>query len=69
LRKICPFRRRKPPGHQTDLTKIEALHGILSLKQLAQKTEKKILKAAREKKQKSYKGKPTKITADFLTEP
>jgi hypothetical protein len=23
LRKFCPFRYRKPPGHQTDLTKIE----------------------------------------------
>jgi hypothetical protein len=23
LKKVCPFRYRKPPGHQTDLTKIE----------------------------------------------
>jgi hypothetical protein len=23
LRKFCPLRYRKPPGHQTDLTKIE----------------------------------------------
>jgi hypothetical protein len=22
-RKLCPFRSRKPPGHQTDLTKID----------------------------------------------
>jgi hypothetical protein len=28
---------RTPPGHQTDMTKTEPLHGILSLKQLAQK--------------------------------
>jgi hypothetical protein len=28
------------PGHNTDLTKIELLHGILSLKQQAQRTEK-----------------------------
>jgi chromosome segregation ATPase len=33
LRKLCPFRYRKPPGHQTDLTKIELPHDILSLKQ------------------------------------
>jgi hypothetical protein len=26
--KFCPFRYRKPPEHQTDLTKIETLHGI-----------------------------------------
>jgi hypothetical protein len=30
-----------PPGHQTELTKIETLHGILSLKQHAQRTEEK----------------------------
>jgi hypothetical protein len=33
LRKFCPFRYRKPPRHQTDLTKIEPSHGILPLKQ------------------------------------
>jgi hypothetical protein len=38
--KNCSFRYRKPPGHQTDLTKIEPFHGILLLKQLAQGTEK-----------------------------
>jgi hypothetical protein len=37
----CPFRYRKPPGHQTDLTKIQLLHDILSLKQQAQRIEKK----------------------------
>jgi hypothetical protein len=31
---------RKPPGHQTDLTKIELPHDILSLKQQAQRIEK-----------------------------
>jgi hypothetical protein len=30
----------KPPGHQTDLTKIELSHDILLLKQQAQKIEK-----------------------------
>jgi hypothetical protein len=39
-RKFCTFRYRKPPGHQADLTKIEPPHGILSLKQQAQRTEK-----------------------------
>jgi oligoribonuclease NrnB/cAMP/cGMP phosphodiesterase (DHH superfamily) len=38
LIKICPFRYRKPPGHQT--TKIELPHDILSLKQQAQTIEK-----------------------------
>jgi U3 small nucleolar ribonucleoprotein component len=31
---------RNHPGHQTDLTKIEPSHNILSLKQKAQRTEK-----------------------------
>jgi hypothetical protein len=31
-RKFCPFRYRKPPGNQTDLTKIEPPLSILSLK-------------------------------------
>jgi hypothetical protein len=31
LEKVCPFRYRKPSEHQTDLTKIEPPHGILSL--------------------------------------
>jgi hypothetical protein len=34
--KLCPFRYRRPPEHQTDLTKIELPHGILSLKQQVQ---------------------------------
>jgi hypothetical protein len=38
-RKFCLFRYRKPPGHQTDLTKIEPFHSILSLRQV-QRTEK-----------------------------
>jgi hypothetical protein len=32
LRKRCPFRCRKPPGHQIDMTKIKYLHSILQLK-------------------------------------
>jgi hypothetical protein len=34
-------RYRRPPGHQTDLTKIEPLHSKLLLKQQAQRMEKK----------------------------
>jgi hypothetical protein len=33
LEKLCPFRYRKPPGHQVDLTKIELSQDLLSLKQ------------------------------------
>jgi hypothetical protein len=40
LEKLCPFRYRKSPGNQTDLTKIELPHNILSLKQQAQRTNK-----------------------------
>jgi hypothetical protein len=39
IKKELSIRYRKPPGHQTDLTKIEPLHSILSLKQQAQRTE------------------------------
>jgi hypothetical protein len=42
LGKFCPFRYRKPPGHQIDLTKTEPPHGILSLKQQAQRMGKSI---------------------------
>jgi hypothetical protein len=28
-RKLCSFRYRTPPGHETDLTKIELPHNIL----------------------------------------
>jgi hypothetical protein len=31
LKEVLPIRYRKPPGQQTDLTKIEPPHGILSL--------------------------------------
>jgi hypothetical protein len=40
LEKTMPIQVRKPPGYQTDLTKIELPHHILSLKQQAQRTEK-----------------------------
>jgi hypothetical protein len=40
LEKLCPFRYRKAPGHQTHLTKIELPYNILSLKQQAQRIEK-----------------------------
>jgi hypothetical protein len=35
LKKFCPFWYRKPPVHQTDMTKIELPYSILSLKQQA----------------------------------
>jgi Zn-dependent M32 family carboxypeptidase len=54
----------KPPRHQIDLTKIEPLHSILSLKQ--QEQRKNIEGCKREKTM--YKGKPTKIAADCSTE-
>jgi hypothetical protein len=44
LKKIMHIRDRKPPGHQTDLTKIELPHDILSLKQQAQRIEKEYLR-------------------------
>jgi chromosome segregation ATPase len=40
LEKAMPFRYRKPPGHQTDLTKIKPPHDILSLKQQSQRIKK-----------------------------
>jgi hypothetical protein len=40
LEKGLSFRYRKPPEPQKDLTKIDTPHGILSLKQQAQTTEK-----------------------------
>jgi hypothetical protein len=39
LETVLP-RYRNPPGYQIELTKIEPLHGILSLKQQAKRTEK-----------------------------
>jgi hypothetical protein len=56
-----------PSGHPTDLNKIVPPHSILSLRQLAQRTE-RILKAVKEKKQMTYKGNTIKITADFSME-
>jgi hypothetical protein len=51
------------------VTKIESVHGILSFKQLAQEQRiERMLKAVREKKQITYKGKPIKTIADFSTE-
>jgi hypothetical protein len=40
LEKSMPIQCRKPPEHQTDLTKIELPHGIFSLKQQVQTLEK-----------------------------
>jgi hypothetical protein len=40
LEKIMPIELQKPPGHKTDLTKIELPNNLLSLKQQAQREEK-----------------------------
>jgi hypothetical protein len=70
LKKVCPFRYREPPGHQTDLTKvcliISPCHIII--KTTSTENREKILKAVREKKQITCKSKPIKITADFSME-
>jgi hypothetical protein len=40
LEETMPIHVQEPPGHQTDLTKIELTHDILSLKQQAQSIKK-----------------------------
>jgi hypothetical protein len=50
------------------LNKIEPLHSILSLKQQSTENKERILKALREKKQITCKGKSIEITADFSME-
>jgi hypothetical protein len=50
LREICPFRYRKPPGHQIDLTKIELPYDILIIKTTSTENRERILKAVRKKK-------------------
>jgi hypothetical protein len=57
-----------PPGHHTDLTKIELPHNTYSLKKTSTEGRERTLKPVREKKQMTDKGKPTKITADFSME-
>jgi hypothetical protein len=66
--KFYLFRYREPPEHQTELNKIEPLHSILSLKQQSTENKERILKALREKKQITCKGKSIEITADFSME-
>jgi hypothetical protein len=56
LRKNCPFKYRKPPGHQ------------IVLKTTSAENRERILKSVTEKKQITYKGKPIRITTDFSTE-
>jgi hypothetical protein len=43
-------------------------HIIIKTTRLERETRERIVKAVREKKQITYKGKPIKITADFSTE-
>jgi hypothetical protein len=40
LEKAIPYRCKRPPEHQIDLTKIELPHDILSLKEQVQRLEK-----------------------------
>jgi hypothetical protein len=40
LEKLCPYRCKRPPEHQTDLTKVELPYSILSLKQQVQRLKK-----------------------------
>jgi hypothetical protein len=62
LRKFCPFRCRKPPGHQTDLAKIEP---PIAYYYTCTKNRERILKAIREKKQITFRVKSIKFTVDF----
>jgi hypothetical protein len=64
LEKTMPIQVQKASEHQTDLTKIELTHDIV-IKITSTETRERILKAVREEKQITYKGKPIKITADF----
>jgi hypothetical protein len=66
LRKFCTFRYRKPPGHQTDLTKIEPRYIII--KATSTENRERVLKFVRKRKQITYKDKPIKITVDFSME-
>jgi hypothetical protein len=50
------------------LTKIELAPQHISIKTTSTETRQRILKAVREKKQITYKGKPIKVTADFSIE-
>jgi hypothetical protein len=52
--------------NSTDENRTSPQHIII--KTISTKNRERILKAAREKKQTTYKGKPIKITADFSTE-
>jgi hypothetical protein len=52
IKNDVPISYRKPPGHETYFTKIETLHGVLSLKKKKSVTEntERILKTVREEK-------------------
>jgi hypothetical protein len=67
LRKFCPFRNRKPSGHQTNDQNRTSLWHII-IKTSSTENRERILKTVREKKQITYKGKAIKIIADFSTE-
>jgi hypothetical protein len=59
LKKRCPSRYRKPPGHQIDITKIKPLHHII-LKTISTVNKKRIQKVVRDENQITYKGKSAK---------
>jgi hypothetical protein len=51
LKNILPFRYRKPPRHQTNLTKIEPPHQHIIIKITSTEDKERILKSVREKNQ------------------
>jgi hypothetical protein len=66
LRKLCPFRYRKPHGpNRLDQNRTSPWNIII--KTTSTENRERILKAVRKKK-KTYKSKSIKITADFSTE-
>jgi hypothetical protein len=66
-RKRESSRCRKLTEHQTIKTKINIPRHIL-IKTIRTENKERILKAAKEKRQVAYKGKPTRITADFSSQ-
>jgi predicted nucleic acid binding AN1-type Zn finger protein len=71
LRKIRTSRYRKLKEHKTIKTKkkkTQANSRYIIIKTLNIQNKERILKAAKEKRQVTYKGKPIRITADFSTQ-
>jgi hypothetical protein len=68
LRKKEPCRCRKLTDHQIIRTKKRKNPRHIIIKTLSTQNKERILKATKEKRQITYKGKPTRITADFSTQ-